>query len=135
MKAEPRISDFANDRARQRFHTAYRAALTRLWPGEPTPITVPTSFGEAVAYRAGPAGGTPIVLLPGSGGNALTWYRYVARLARHHPVIALDPVGEPGRARQTRPITTAHDVAAALADALATLDAEHAHLIGMSYGG
>ena len=134
MKADGRLSDFTTDRARQRFHTAHRSTLTRLWPEPPTPIPVSTSYGDAVAYRTGQTNGTPLVLVPGSGGSALTWYRYVARLGRHHPVIALDPVGEPGT-RQTRPITTAHDVAAVLNETLTALDAEHAHLIGMSYGG
>jgi len=135
MNAAERISDFTSDRARQRFQTAYRDALVRLWPEPPTPIPVSTQYGEAVAYRSGVAHGTPVVLLPGAGGSALAWYQYVARLGRRHPVIALDPVGEPGAARQTRPITTAHDAAVFLAEALAALDAEHAHLIGMSYGG
>src|SRR4051794_1219864 len=113
MNAAERISDFTNDRARHRFETAYRQALTRLFPQPVRRVAVPTAYGEGVAYRLGKTGGTPVVLVPGSGGNALSWHRYVARLARDHPVIALDPVGEPGPARQTRPITTAHDVAAA----------------------
>jgi len=135
IKADGLLSDFTNDRARQRFHTAYGVALTRLWPEAPTPIPVPTRYGEAVAYRTGAAHGTPVVLLPGAGGSTLTWYQYVARLARRHPVIALDPVGEPGAARQTYPIAGAHDAAVFLADALAALEVEHAHLVGMSYGG
>lgn len=135
MKAVDRISDFTNDRARQRFHTAYRETLARLWPHEPTPVPLPTRFGEAVAYCTGAPGGTPVVLLPGAGGSAVTWYQYVARLGRRHPVIALDPVGEPGTGSQTRPITTPHDVAVLLDETLTALGVERAHLVGMSYGG
>lgn len=139
MKAAHDISDFTSDRARQRFHTALRAAITRLWPEPPAPIPLTTSYGEAVAYRTGRAGGTPVVLVPGAGGSAVTWYQYVASLGRHHPVIALDPVGEPGTAHQTRPITGAHDAAACLAETLAALREHHGeqrvHLVGTSYGG
>jgi pimeloyl-ACP methyl ester carboxylesterase len=135
MKTAERIGDFTSDRARRRFHTAYRDAMTRLWPSPPVPIPLETSYGEAVAYRTGQPDGTPIVLVPGAGGSALTWYQYVARLGRHHPVVALDPVGEPSPARQTRPITGAHDAAAFLAEALAALGSERVHLVGMSYGG
>lgn len=135
MKPVPRIGDFTSDRARQRFHTAHRDAMTRLWPGSPTPEPITTSYGEAVAYRTGRTGGTPVVLIPGAGGSAVTWYRYVERLGRQHPVIALDPVGEPGAARQTRPVTGAHDAAVLLSETLAALGEERVHLVGMSYGG
>ncbi|MEV7623882.1 alpha/beta hydrolase [Actinoplanes sp. NPDC089786] len=134
MKAATRISDFTNDRARQRFLGFYRDALTRLWPPFTT-TSVPTSYGEAVAYRAGPADGVPVVLVPGAGGSAVTWYHYVERLARHHPVIGLDPVGEPSAARQTRPIADGHDAATFLSEVLTGLGVERAHLVGMSYGG
>ncbi|MFG1603082.1 alpha/beta fold hydrolase [Actinoplanes sp. NPDC049265] len=134
MKAAPRISDFTNDNARQRFQTVYQGAMTRLWPAPFTTITVPTTYGEAVAYRTGPAEGTPVVLVPGAGGSAVTWYHYVARLARHHPVIGLDPVGEPSASRQTRPIADGHDAAVALSEVLTGLGLDRVHLVGMSYG-
>ncbi|BCY10441.1 alpha/beta fold hydrolase [Actinoplanes sp. L3-i22] len=88
-----------------------------------------------MGFRSGAAEGVPVVLVPGSTGNALTWYRYVETLGREHPVIALDPIGEPGEASQTRPIRDAGDVAAALEETLAGLGVERAHLVGMSYGG
>ncbi|MEV5693208.1 alpha/beta fold hydrolase [Micromonospora globbae] len=135
MKAPDRISDFTSDRTRTRFHTAYQRALPRLWPTAPRPRTVTTRYGEVVAYRFGAAHGTPVVLLPGAGGNALGWARYIPRLAAAHPVVALDLVGEPGAARQTAPIGTDRDAAACLAEALTALDAERAHLVGLSYGG
>jgi pimeloyl-ACP methyl ester carboxylesterase len=129
------MGGFTSDRARERFDVAYRAALGRLLPGGGDPIRVPTSFGETVAYRSGASAGTPIVLLPGAGGNALTWYHYVARLGPGHPVIALDPVGEPGAGRQTRDIATERDVVDCLDETLDNLGLNGAHLIGMSYGG
>ncbi|BBH69475.1 hypothetical protein ACTI_61600 [Actinoplanes sp. OR16] len=132
---EDRVGAFTSAPARERFDTAYRAALSRLLPGGDDPIRAGTSFGEAVAYRSGAPAGTPIVLLPGAGGNAVTWYHYAARLGRTHPVIALDPIGEPGAARQTRPMSTARDVVACLDETLTVLGLDGAHLVGMSYGG
>ncbi|BAL89273.1 hypothetical protein AMIS_40530 [Actinoplanes missouriensis 431] len=129
------ISAFTSDRARERFDVAYRAALARLLPGGTAPIRVTTGFGEAVAYRSGEDTGTPVVLLPGAGGNAVTWYHYAERLGRRRPVIALDPIGEPGAARQTRALTTERDVVTCLDETLDGLGLDGAHLVGMSYGG
>ena len=132
---EDRVSAFTSDRARTRFDTAYRAALARLLPGGDEPIPVTTSYGQAVAYRGGASTGTPVVLLPGAGGNALTWYHHAARLGRTHPVVALDPIGEPGASHQTRPIRTERDVVDCLDETLDGLGLDGAHLVGMSYGG
>lgn len=128
-----KTSEFTSPAAGARFLAAHQASLARLLPYPAAPV--PTSFGTAVAYRGGAATGTPVVLLPGAGGSAITWYRYASRLGTGHPVIALDLIGEPGAARQTRPITTAHDVVTALAETLDALDAPRVHLVGMSYGG
>ncbi|SBT39169.1 alpha/beta fold hydrolase [Micromonospora auratinigra] len=135
MKAPDRISEFTSDRARTRFHTAYDQARARLWPAPPETVVAPTRFGEVVAYRFGSAEGTPVVLLPGAGGNALSWTPYLARLSAHHPVLAVDPIGEPGAARQTAPVPDEGAVVECLAEALDALDVRRAHLVGMSYGG
>ncbi|MFI1991926.1 alpha/beta fold hydrolase [Actinoplanes sp. NPDC020271] len=129
------VGEFTDDAARQRFLTAYRTAMDLLWPSPVVPERVTTSFGEAVAYRTGAGDGVPLVLVPGSAGSALAWYRYAAALGRKHPIIALDPIGEPGQSTQTRPIRDAGDVAADLEETLAALGVQRAHLVGMSYGG
>ncbi|MFJ9769632.1 alpha/beta fold hydrolase [Kitasatospora sp. NPDC101157] len=130
-----RISEFRNGKAEARFRTAYERALTELWPGPRTALDVPTRFGTTRVHRAGPAHGQPIVLLAGSGGNALMWHAYVERLAERHPVLAVDTVGEPGASVQTAPILDGHDAADWLEDLLAALDVPAAHLVGCSYGG
>ncbi|MEV1328015.1 alpha/beta fold hydrolase [Micromonospora costi] len=133
--AEPRISAFTSERARTAFLAAYARAMDRLWPVERTPLDVPTAFGTTRVYRSGRADGVPVVLLPGAGGNALTWYRYVARLGRTHPVIAVDPVGEPGASDQSAPIGDGRDLARWLDGVLDALDVRRAHVVGCSYGG
>ncbi|KJY28432.1 alpha/beta fold hydrolase [Streptomyces sp. NRRL S-495] len=130
-----RISQFKNDQARDRFRTAYERALAELWPGPRTALDLPTAFGTTRVYRTGPQNGEPIVLLPGSGGNALMWHRYIDTLAQHRPVIAVDTVGEPGASVQTAPIADGRDGAAWLEELLAALEVTAAHLVGCSYGG
>ncbi|WBP87481.1 alpha/beta fold hydrolase [Kitasatospora cathayae] len=130
-----RISEFKNGKAESRFRTAYEHALTQLWPGPRTPLDVPTRFGTTRVHRTGPDHGQPIVLLPGSGGNALMWHAYIERLAAHHPVLAVDTVGEPGASVQSAPISDGHDAADWLEELLAALDVPAAHLVGCSYGG
>nr|BEK70674.1 alpha/beta fold hydrolase [Kitasatospora purpeofusca] len=130
-----RISQFKNDQARDRFRTAYARALAELWPGPRTTLDLPTAFGTTRVYRTGPPDGEPIVLLPGSGGNALMWHRYIDTLAEHRPVVAVDTVGEPGASVQSAPIADGRDGAAWLDELLAALDVTDAHLVGCSYGG
>lgn len=130
-----RISEFRNGKAEARFRAAYEHAFTQLWPGQRTPLDVPTRFGTTRVHRTGPAHGQPIVLLPGSGGNALMWHAYVEPLAEHHPVLAVDTLGEPGASVQSAPIEGGHDAADWLEDLLAALDVPAAHVVGCSYGG
>ncbi|MFE0464256.1 alpha/beta fold hydrolase [Kitasatospora sp. NPDC058965] len=130
-----RISEFKSAHARDRYLAAYDRTVAELWPGERRALDVPTSFGSTRVHRAGPPTGRPVVLLPGSGGNALMWHRYVAGLAERHPVIAVDTVGEPGASTQTAPIADGRDGAAWLEELLAGLELTGAHLVGCSYGG
>ncbi|WP_030245659.1 alpha/beta fold hydrolase [Streptomyces sp. NRRL S-350] len=130
-----RISQFKNDQARDRFRAAYERTLEQLWPGPRTTLDLPTTFGTTRVYRTGPSNGEPIVLLPGSGGNALMWHRYIDVLSRHRPVIAVDTIGEPGASVQTAPIGDGRDGAAWLDELLAALKTPPAHVVGCSYGG
>lgn len=130
-----RIGEFRNDRAGSRFRAAYEQALAELWPGPRTAVDLPTTFGTTRVYRTGPQSGDPIVLLPGSGGNALMWHRYIDTLARHRPVIAVDTVGEPGASVQTSPIRDGRDGASWLDEVLAALEVTAARVVGCSYGG
>src|SRR3954465_1467800 len=121
--------------ARDTFLTVYDRVLGELWPVLVDAHDLETRAGRGRVYRAGPTEGDPVVLLSGAGGNALAWYRYIEPLARTRPVIAVDPLGEAGRSVQTQPITTGAHVGGWLTDVLTALDAQHAHLVGSSFGG
>lgn len=128
------VGGFTSERARIKYLAAYERALDRGWPGR-TACDVPTAFGNTRVYSAGPVDGVPVMLLPGAGGNALMWHRYVAELGKDRRVIAVDPVGEPGGSTQERPIGGAADVTQWLDEVLAGLGIERLHVIGCSYGG
>ncbi|MFI6802770.1 alpha/beta fold hydrolase [Streptosporangium canum] len=116
MRAPDRPSAFTGDNARDKYFTAYGRVLGELWPVPVEAIDVETRAGSVRIHRAGPAEGDPVVLLAGADGNALAWYRYIEPLARMRPVFAVDPLGEPGRSVQTRPLATGAEVAGWLTD-------------------
>ncbi|BCJ47446.1 carboxylesterase [Actinoplanes ianthinogenes] len=129
------VGEFRSDRARDRFFTAYQDAVDRLWPAGSVDAEIDTTFGTTRVHRLGAGDDTPFVLLPGSGGPALMWHAYVGRLAASRPVIAIDPIGEPGPSVQTRAIDTGDEWSRWLGEVLTTLGVTRAHLVGTSYGG
>lgn len=134
MRVPDRPSAFTADSARDRYHAVYDRTLAELWPVPVDAFDVETRAGTVRAYRAGPAEGDPVVLVAGAGGNALSWHRYIGPLARIRPVLALDPLGEPGRSIQRRALTTAAEVGGWLSDVLDATGAERAHVAGFSAG-
>lgn len=129
------VGEFRNDQSRDRFFTVYDDLVDRLWPPSSVDSDVVTSFGTTRVHRLGSGEQTPFVLLPGSGGPSLMWHAYVGRLAASRPVIAIDPVGEPGPSVQTRAIDNGDEWSRWLDEVLTALDVGQAHLVGTSYGG
>ncbi|WP_405086474.1 alpha/beta fold hydrolase [Microbispora sp. NBC_01389] len=134
MRTPDRPSAFTGDSARDRYHAVYDRVLGELWPVPVDAVDIETRAGRVRILRAGPATGDPVVLLAGAGGNALAWYRYIEPLARTRPILAVDPLGEPGRSVQTRPLATGAEVGGWVTDVLAAAGAERAHVVGSSYG-
>jgi pimeloyl-ACP methyl ester carboxylesterase len=130
-----RISGFTSDRARTKYLVAYERTFDRVWPVDRESLDLPTTYGTTRVYRSGRPDGVPFVLLPGAGGNSLMWHPHVARLGQDRPVIAIDPVGEPGGSTQDRPISDGQDLVHWLGEVLSALDVDRAHLVGCSYGG
>ncbi|NUP46060.1 MAG: alpha/beta fold hydrolase [Catenulispora sp.] len=134
MRVPDRPSAFTSDSARDKYIAAYDRLLGELWPVPVDAVDVETRSGRVRVYRAGPDGEDPVVLLSGSGGNALAWYRYIEPLAKIRPVLAVDPLGEPGHSVQTEPIATGAEAGGWLTDVLAAVGAKRAHVVGSSYG-
>jgi pimeloyl-ACP methyl ester carboxylesterase len=129
------IGRFRTDKAQAEFYAAYDRAFDRLWPTSCETLDVVTRFGSTRVYRQGRTDGEPIVLLAGSGGNALMWYRHVSALGEQHSVYALDTLGDAGRSIQRAPIRDGNDGAVWLREVLDGLGVPRAHLVGCSYGG
>ncbi len=129
------VGRFRGDRQRATFLAAYDAAFTALWPRPWTETDVDGAFGTTHVHRCGADAGVPIVLLHGASSNAVQWYPFLAALGTHHPIIAVDTLGDPGRSLARRPIHEPADSAAWLDETLAALEVPRAHLIGHSYGG
>ncbi|XVU29056.1 alpha/beta fold hydrolase [Actinoplanes sp. CA-054009] len=125
------IGGFTSEKAQDRFLRSYEEARRRLVPAELTPVDVPTSFGVTRVYATG-GDGIPFVLLPGAGGNVLSWHAYLGAV---RPVIAIDPVGEPGASVQDEPLRDGGDWARWLDETLTALKAGRVHLVGTSFGG
>ncbi|YCK38029.1 alpha/beta fold hydrolase [Actinomadura sp. ATCC 39365] len=135
MRIPDRPSAFTNDSARDKYYAVYDRLLGELWPVPVDAVDVQTRAGSVRVHRAGPTAGDPVVLVAGAGGNALAWYRYIEPLARTRPVLAVDPLGEPGRSVQRRTLATGAEVGGWLTDVLAAFGAERAHVAGFSAGG
>ncbi|GAB3477506.1 alpha/beta fold hydrolase [Nocardiopsis coralliicola] len=124
---------------RDRYMAAYDKAFEAL-PEPAETRDVRTDYGVVRAYRftgadAGPAGETPLVLLPGRASGTPVWASNLPSLLELGDVYAVDLLGEPGRSVQERPIENDDDQARWLAEALAGLDEESFHVVGMSIGG
>jgi pimeloyl-ACP methyl ester carboxylesterase len=129
-----KLGHFRDAAGYARYRTAYDRAMAAL----PTPsrtMDVPTGFGTARAYRFGPPGGVPLVLLPGRTAAAPMWEANLAGLAKSRPVYAIDLIGEPGLSVQARPLTSDEDQAAWLAALIDGLPEQAFHVLGLSIGG
>ncbi|MFC4584919.1 alpha/beta fold hydrolase [Sphaerisporangium corydalis] len=128
------LGHFRDDAAYARYRRAYDRAMARL-PAPSATLDVPTGFGTVRAYRFGPAGGVPLLLLPGRTAATPMWEANLAGLAQHRPVYAVDLIGEPGLSVQTRRLTSSEDQAAWLASLIDGLPEPAFHILGLSIGG
>jgi pyruvate dehydrogenase E2 component (dihydrolipoamide acetyltransferase) len=96
--------------------------------------TVDVGGGRSIRVgRAGPAEGTPVVLIHGYSGDLNNWLFNVEALAAKAPVIAVDLPGHGGSSKDVGDGALA-TLAAEVGDALAALGVTQAHLVGHSLG-
>ncbi|QKW39722.1 alpha/beta fold hydrolase [Actinomadura sp. NAK00032] len=112
----------------------YRRALDD-WPVPAERVRVPTREGETFVLVSGPPDAPPLVLLHGSGANAVMWREDVAVWSRHFRTHAVDLVGEPGLSAPSRPALGTGAVALWLDDVLDGLGIADAAVVGTSLGG
>lgn len=111
----------------------FRTMEDELWPDAPDAIDVDTHLGQTRVYRW-TGEGTPVLLLHGQGGTALSWSPLLPALGER-PVLGVDTIGDVGRSVQRAPVRDAEDLERWLVELLDGLDVDAAHTVGTSYGG
>lgn len=117
----------------------FQKAYQRCLDGWPVPVAsrmVPTRFGDTHLLVSGPSQASTVLLLPGGGATALVWSGIAGSLAEDHQVVAVDPVGQPGRSgRNDNLPKTVEELMAWLDQVVDSLTPEAVDLVGHSYGG
>lgn len=100
---------FVSAAARETFLADYERLLGG-WPTAWEASTVETDLGSTAVMSRGPLGGTPLVMLPGAGGDAAQWpVAFIDALARTCRVMAVDNIEDFGRSVCSRPVRTMSD--------------------------
>ncbi|MEV0169560.1 alpha/beta fold hydrolase [Streptomyces sp. NPDC050803] len=118
---------------RDGFLAAYDKVMAR-WPADREAVTVPTPFGTTYVNVCGPHDGPPVLLLPGGGATAASWYAQAGELARTRRVYAVDLIGVAGRSTADRPPRKVADLGDWLDAVLDGFGVDRADLGGHSYG-
>lgn len=132
--AAEKVGHFADAAAFDRFLRAYLRGMDDL-PAVISSVDIGTRLGTVRAYRFGSAPGIPLVLLPGRNASTPMWRANLASLITRRTVYTLDLLGEAGMSVQHKAIAGAEDQAAWLEDALAGLELDRVHMLGLSIGG
>ena len=82
---------FKSEKAKARYLTFYDTEAKK-WPVDSEIRTVDTSYGQTFLRIDGPAGGQPIVLLPGLSASSLMWRPNIEALSEHYRTYALDNI-------------------------------------------
>jgi pimeloyl-ACP methyl ester carboxylesterase len=111
----------------------YRELLAA-WPVPAEHLRVPTREGETFVVASGPPDAPALVLLHGSGSNALMWAVDVASWSEHFRVYAVDLIGEPGLSAPARPPLPSGAYPLWFGDVLDALAVAHASVVAVSLG-
>jgi pimeloyl-ACP methyl ester carboxylesterase len=130
----PRRSQFATRHGRDAYAKAYQHVLDELWPVPHEHAFLPTRYGMSHGIVCGAAAAPPLLLLPGAGLSATSWYRNVEALAPHFRIYAFDLVFDRGLGRQQALLHGARDCAQWVAELLDGLDLSAASIVGLSQG-
>ena len=112
----------------------YRELLAA-WPVPADHLRVPTREGETFVVASGRPDAPPLVLLHGSGSNALMWAGDVASWSEHFRVYAVDIIGEPGLSAPARPPLPSGAYPLWFGDVLDALGVVRASVVAVSLGG
>lgn len=116
----------------------YIAAYDQVLEAWPVPYEtryVPTAYGDTHMIISGPEDGEPLILIPGSMGDATMWSPCISAFARTYRVYALDTIGDVGKNKMVEPFPDPAGAAEWLTDVLDALGIEKVFMAGYSQGG
>lgn len=128
------MSVYRSDEGESAVKAAYHEILST-WPHAHDEIYIETRHGRTFVVACGDPASAPIVLLHGSGSNAVSWFGDMPLLAEHYRVFAVDMIGEPGLSDANRLPWSDPGYLEWLDDVLDGLGVTVAGLVGMSLGG
>jgi pimeloyl-ACP methyl ester carboxylesterase len=131
----PSFHPFKSVEAQQRY-IAFNETLSKKWPVPYDGKFVETSFGKTFVRICGPEGAAPLILLPGSSANSLSWRQNAGFLSGNFRIIAVDNINDFGRSVFTRAPKNADDFSKWLNELFDGLNLHgQINLMGTSYGG
>jgi pimeloyl-ACP methyl ester carboxylesterase len=108
----------------------------RSWPVASETKLIETPSGQTFVRLSGNPADPPLVLLPGSRANSLTWIPNIAALSAHYRAYALDSIYDVGLSVSGQKLRKPKDLVNWLDEVLAVLAPEGGlRLVGLSYGG
>jgi pimeloyl-ACP methyl ester carboxylesterase len=120
----------------QKQYVAFNDALSKKWPVPVEKTFVETSFGKTFVRISGPVDAPPLVLLPGSSANSLSWRQNAGFLSGHFRIFAVDNIYDFGRSVYSRAPVNADDFSKWLNQLFDGLNLQnHINVMGTSYGG
>jgi pimeloyl-ACP methyl ester carboxylesterase len=125
---------YKSDEGERKLTEIYKAGLAA-WPVACEFLHLPTSLGETFVVACGDKQAPPLLLLHGSGANALAWLGDVAVWSAHFRVFAVDITGEPGLSAPSRPPLASDKYAQWLGEVMDALSLTSADMAGVSLGG
>ena len=126
-------SPFRTPAGRAAYLAAYEAVLAQ-WPIPVERRDVATPYGSTRVSIAGPAGGSPLVLLAGGGATSTVWFGNAEALGRDHRIYAVDVMGDAGLSVPSLPMRSVGDLMSWLDAVLDGCGLEKVAIGGHSYG-
>jgi pimeloyl-ACP methyl ester carboxylesterase len=131
----PSFHPFKSTESQQRY-IAFNERLSKKWPVPYEAKIVETSFGKTFVRISGPAEAAPLILLPGSSANSLSWRSNVGVLSEHFRIFAVDNINDFGRSVYTHAPKNVDDFSRWLNELFDELNLhDRINLMGASYGG
>jgi len=126
---------FRSAQAKTEYQTLYMER-EREWPIAFETMLIETPTGQTYVRMSGCKTDPPLVLLPGSLGNSLTWIPNITALSAHYRTYTLDSIYDFGLSIRRKRLTKPDDLVNWLHEVLAVLaPKESVRLVGLSYGG